>query len=171
MDAFLPQGAFNHMLRGNTCMVSARNPERTRTGHALVADNDILQHRIETVPHMEYARYIWRWDSNDKGTRTPFYLSAMPIAPLAIRRSTPARTRAKCLPLLPACVDTRFKICRPIDRRQHYFLQFLGHNSLSSHFTADRMKSVRFFIRYMQVSCRHCQPLLPRAFGYIKNPS
>jgi hypothetical protein len=66
-DAFGLQLALHHDLRGNACVISARNPCGVEAGHAVVAGQAVHDGLVERVAHVQGARYVGRWQLNGEG--------------------------------------------------------------------------------------------------------
>ena len=67
LPLFFSQHFLDLDLRGNACVVNAREPERGIALHALVARQDILQCRVQRVAHVELSRDVGR--RHDDGER------------------------------------------------------------------------------------------------------
>ena len=66
VGTFLFKPAFHHVLRRDSRMVGARNPQRRPAVHALIADNNILQNIVERMPHVQNAGYVRRRNNDGK---------------------------------------------------------------------------------------------------------
>ena len=63
-NAFSIELAFHHHLRGDTRVVSTRLVQRAVAFHAVIADQGIDHHLVETVTHVQRASHVGRWDHN-----------------------------------------------------------------------------------------------------------
>ena len=52
--------ALNNILGSNAGVVCTGNPQGIIAFHTVIADNDVLQCIVQTVSHMEHARYVRR---------------------------------------------------------------------------------------------------------------
>jgi hypothetical protein len=70
-ESLLGQQPLDHVLRGDSCMVGARNPKRPPPSHPLEPDEHVLHRIVEAVAHVEDRRHIGRRHHDDVGLGGP----------------------------------------------------------------------------------------------------
>ena len=106
------QFAFDDILGGDSGMIGARHPQSRPAGHAVIADQHVLDGAGDGMAQMEYASYIGRRHGDDERRRVGVGKTAFDLL-----------FRAKKAHRLPPCVQLLFPLLRFINLG-HFRLRF-----------------------------------------------